>query len=248
MMAALQWMAYVGVDVGSGSARACVMNGDDGALLALASHEITTWQSRSGFHAQSTTEIWLSIGKAVREAIAQAAIDVSSIGGIAFTATCSLAVFMRDTNEPVSMSFEGDDKDEQNIIFWMDRRSDEETKAINASEHELLKYLGGSMSVEMALPKVLWLHDHLSQDAFQRCKFFDLSDALEFLATGEKRRDCTAACEHGKTSIGLDGTVKGWQEDFLTTVGLGQLAANDYEQIGGVCKVLHCPPNHCPDC
>lgn len=236
-MDSLQGKAYIGVDVGSSSARACVINGQDGALLALASYGITTWQTRPGFHTQSTTEIWSSISKAVREAISQANVALNLIGGIAFTATCSLAVFTHDTNEPVSMSFSGEEKDDQNVIFWMDRRSDVETEVINAHPDPLLKYMGGSMSVEMALPKVVWLRDHLPKAMFERCKFYDLSDALDFLATGVTKRTCSAACESGSTSIGLDGTVKGWQEDFLRGVGVHQLAANNYKQVGGVCKV-----------
>lgn len=127
--------------------------------------------------------------------------------------------------------------DDHNVIFWMDRRADAETERINATKHELFNYLGGSISVEMALPKVLWLQDNLPPHLFRRCRFFDLSDALDYLAIGESRLPCGPACVNKKVTVGIDGTMKGWEKEFLTDIGLSPLTRNDFEQIGGVCKV-----------
>ena len=50
---------------------------------------------------------------------------------------------------------------------------------------------------------------------FARCKFYDLADALTHLATGaETRSFCSAVCKQGFVPVGVDGSVKGWQEDF----------------------------------
>ena len=40
---------YIGIDVGTGSARACVMN-NKGDILAVAAHDIALWQPQTGYY------------------------------------------------------------------------------------------------------------------------------------------------------------------------------------------------------
>jgi ribulose kinase len=79
-------------------------------------------------------------------------VKADSVQGIGFDATCSLAVFSVDRDEPVSVTgpgFDNGDGNDCNVILWLDHRPDEETKKINATKHNLLRYVGGSMSIEM---------------------------------------------------------------------------------------------------
>ncbi len=57
--------------------------------------------------------------------------------------------------QPVSVSPLGEA--EQDIIMWMDHRAHAETQLINETNDEVLKYVGGQVSVEMQVPKLLWL-------------------------------------------------------------------------------------------
>lgn len=173
---------YIGIDVGTGSARACVID-DRGDIVGLASQKIQTWQPHPGFYEQSTTDIWNSICVAVKQAVQESGVQPSSIRGLAFDATCSLCVFSRKTNSPVSVGGRGGSS-EQNVILWLDHRAVEETKAINATGHPVLQYVGGGMSVEMEMPKILWLKKHMSPSQIKDCEFYDLADALAHLATG----------------------------------------------------------------
>jgi FGGY-family pentulose kinase len=177
----------------------------------------------------------------VQRALTQNAIPPTSIRGIGFDATCSLAVFTHDTDEPVSVTgpqFSSVQND-HNVILWLDHRPVEETKKINATKHNLLRYVGGTMSIEMEIPKVLWLKNNMPPEMFKRCKFYDLTDALEHLATGnEKRSFCSVVCKQGYVPVGVDGSVKGWQEDFLTEIGLPELAENNFVRMGGVNGVV----------
>jgi hypothetical protein len=38
--------------------------------------------------------------------------------------------------------------------------------------------------------------------------------------------------------VGVDGSVKGWQADFLESIGLGDLAKDNFKRIGGVNGVV----------
>lgn len=224
---------YIGIDVGTGSARACIIN-SKGDIVGLASENIGLWQPQTGYYEQSTGDIWRCICISVQRAISQHNIDPSSVRGIGFDATCSLAVFSNDTDEPVSVTGPNFDT-ERNVILWLDHRPVEETEKINATNHNLLRYVGGKMSIEMEIPKVLWLKNNMPKEIFDNCKFYDLADALTHLATGnEKRSFCSVVCKQGYVPVGVDGSVKGWQEDFLKEIGLGDLVEDDFKRMGGV--------------
>lgn len=129
------------------------------------------------------------------------------------------------------------------MILWLDHRPVEETEAINATNHNLLRYVGGKMSIEMEIPKVLWLKNHMPRELFDQCKFFDLADALTHIATGnEKRSFCSVVCKQGYVPVGVDGIVKGWHGDFLKEIGLGELIENNFEKMGGVNGVVSVLP------
>ncbi|OAL33457.1 hypothetical protein AYO20_07313 [Fonsecaea nubica] len=201
----VQMNHYIGIDVGTGSARACIIN-ETGDIV-------------------------------VHRAMTQNNIDPHSIRGIGFDATCSLAVFTHDTDEPVSVTGPNFDstQNDHNVVLWLDHRPVEETKKINATKHNLLRYVGGTMSIEMEIPKVLWLKNNMPKELFDRCKFYDLTDALEHIATGnEKRSFCSVVCKQGYVPVGVDGSVKGWQEDFLKEIGLEDLAEDNFKRMGGV--------------
>ena len=237
---------YIGVDVGTGSARACIID-STGEIKALATQDIKLWQTSHGHdsthYEQSTTDIWQAITACVRSVLSTSSIPPTSVKGIGFDATCSLAVFTHDTDAPIPVSpptpSNPSPNPEQNVILWLDHRALSETASINATAHPLLRYLGGGMNVEMEMPKVLWLKNNLPKEVFDKCKFYDLVDALTHLATGgETRSFCSAVCKQGYVPVGVDGSVKGWQEDFYRAVGLGGLVEGGFERIGGVDGVV----------
>ena len=41
--------------------------------------------------------------------------------------------------------------------MWMDHRAKCQADAINATNHPVLQYVGGKVSLEMQMPKLLWL-------------------------------------------------------------------------------------------
>ncbi|CAG8216947.1 unnamed protein product [Penicillium salamii] len=224
---------YIGIDVGTGSARACVIDGQ-GNIVGLASQNIETWQPHPEFYEQSTTNIWDSIRAAVRQGVKEAGVPPSSIRGLAFDATCSLAVFSKETDKPVTVGGPGG-RDDQNVILWLDHRAVEETNIINATDHPVLQYVGGAMSVEMEMPKILWLKKHMGLEEFQDCEFYDLADALTHLATGTKTRSCcSVVCKQGYLAPGTKYGEEGWQLDFLRQIGLEDLATDNYSQLGGI--------------
>ena len=118
---------YIGIDVGTGSARAGVFDAS-GKMLGQGSHPIKMWKPQADFVEQSSDDIWTAAGMAVRQAVTEADIDPTNVRGIGYDATCSL-VALDERDRPVSVSPTGND--EQNVIVWMDHRALEQTARIN---------------------------------------------------------------------------------------------------------------------
>ncbi len=213
----------LGVDVGTGSARAGLFD-EAGRRRRIGVCPIATWRPEEDFVEQSSDDIWRACGAAIRQALAEAGVAPEAVAGIGFDATCSLVALDGD-DRPVSVSPTG--RDEQNVIVWMDHRAMDQAARINTSGHEVLRYVGGGVSPEMQTPKLLWLKEE--HPAWRRAaRFFDLPDFLVHRATGvDVRSLCTTVCKW--TYLAHAG---GWQRDFFEQVGLGELADEGFARIG----------------
>jgi FGGY-family pentulose kinase len=224
---------YIGVDVGTGSARACIID-EKGEILSVHSKDITKWEPKVSYFNQSSNQIWDSICCCTRNVVAESKVPIEQIRGIGFDATCSLVVLNEQSDVPVAVGPDFSNND-QNIILWMDHRAETQTKAINNTGHNLLRYVGGKMSIEMEMPKVKWLKENMPKDVFESCKFYDLADFLTHRATGSETRSfCSVVCKQGFVPVGIDGSVKGWSADFLNEIGLPELVEDNFRRIGGV--------------
>ncbi|KAK9234386.1 hypothetical protein V1525DRAFT_413212 [Lipomyces kononenkoae] len=224
---------YIGIDVGTGSARACIIN-MKGEILALASKDIKRWEPKPDYYNQSSDDIWSACCDCVKRVLTESHIPKTSVKGLGFDGTCSLVVLRESDDAPVAVGPDFTDH-YQNIVLWMDHRCPGETAEINATGHSLLKYVGGQMSIEMEIPKVKWLKNHMPAGEFEKCKFYDLADFLTHRATkSEARSFCSIVCKQGYVPVGVDGSMKGWSKEFLEKIGLQELAEDDFRRIGGV--------------
>ena len=81
-------------------------------------------------------------------------------------------------------------------------------------------YIGGVMSPEMQIPKLMWLKRHRPDSWARAGLVFDLADFLTWRATGNTARSiCTLTCKW--TYLGH--APPGWRPDFLEAVGLDDL-------------------------
>ncbi|PXA90868.1 ribulokinase [Nostoc sp. 3335mG] len=206
----------VGVDVGTGSARAGIFT-RDGKLLGRHENPILMRRTDANFAEHDSEDIWTAVCRAVRTALDQAGADPADVVGIGFDATCSLVV--RDADgQPVTVSKDGEDR--WDTIVWLDHRALKEAEECTRTGHEVLHYAGGVMSPEMEVPKLMWLKRHLPQSWARAGHMFDLADFLSWKATGSlARSQSTLTCKW--TYLGHRNP--GWQHDFLSLVGLDDL-------------------------
>lgn len=214
----------IGIDVGTGSARAGVFD-ISGRMLGQGSSNIRIWRSKPDFIEQSSDDIWLACCKAVIKAMVQAGVSAKNIKGIGFDATCSLVV-LGDDAKPLTVSPSG--KDFQNVIVWMDHRAVNQADRINKTGHQVLDYVGGVISPEMETPKLLWIKENLPETWRRAAWFFDLPDFLVFRATGEDVRSlCSTVCKW--TYLGHGDC---WDDSYFRLIGLDDLVEENYKRIG----------------
>ena len=139
------------------------------------------------------------------------------VAGLAFDATCSL-VALDAEGRPVTVSTTG--RDEWNVVMWADHRAIAEAEEITATGHRALAYVGGTMSPEMELPKLLWLKRHLPQAWTRYGLALDLADFLTWRASG---RIAVSACTITCKWTYLNHEEPGWQSDLLDVIGLSDL-------------------------
>jgi D-ribulokinase len=214
----------IGVDVGTGSARAGVFD-LQGHMLASAKKEITVFQEHGSVAEQSSSEIWRAVCLVVQDALALSRVKPAQVVGIGFDATCSLVVLGPGG---VSLPVGPSEDTNRDIILWMDHRAIEQAERINQGNHPVLRYVGGRISPEMETPKLLWLKEHKSQVYRDAWQFFDLTDFLTWRATGDLARStCTVTCKW--TYLAHE---KRWDQSYFDSIGLGDLASNSFERIG----------------
>jgi len=227
---------FIGVDVGTGSARAGVFD-LNGRMVGQASRPIDLYRPKADFVEQSSDNIWQAVCSAVRDAVNQADINPIQVKGLGFDATCSLVVLDKE-GRPLTVSPSG--RTEQNIIVWMDHRAIVQAERINATKHRVLDFVGGIISPEMQTPKMLWLKQHMPTTWANAGYLFDLPDFLTWRATQDATRSlCSTVCKW--TYLGHE---QRWDKSYFKQIGLEDVLEHDAAKIGNDVKMMGEPLGH----
>lgn len=204
------------VDVGTGSARAGIFD-MTGELLGRAEAPIEMRRPRPGHAEHNSEQIWAAVCQAVRAAREQAGVSAGAVQGIGFDATCSLVV--RAANG-VQLPVYPDGNERWDTIAWFDHRALEEADICTATGHAALADVGGIMSPEMQIPKLMWLKRHVPEVWNAAGAIYDLADFLTFRASGSPvRSQNTLACKWLYRPQEDDP----WALDFLAAIDLGEM-------------------------
>ena len=133
--------------------------------------------------------------------MSESGVAASDVVGLGFDATCSL-VCLDGADAPVGVDPLSPNDSDRNVIVWLDHRATEQASRINALKHDALRTVGGVISPEMEMPKLLWLKENFpdkwvasedvngasspssSSSSGRFSKFFDLADFLVYRCPG----------------------------------------------------------------
>jgi sugar (pentulose or hexulose) kinase len=138
---------WLGLDLGTQSARAIVVAGD-GDVVAAASRPLTS-ERQGERHEQDPRQWWTSLAAASRDAMARVA--PRAVGGASLCATSGTILLVDGRGTPLSPG-----------VMYDDGRATREAELVNAAGGARWSTLGYSrMQASWALPKLLWLlRDH----------------------------------------------------------------------------------------
>lgn len=198
------------VDVGTLSARAGLFDAA-GACLATATAPFELLRPLEHHAVYRMDEIWAATTAAIRTCLSAAPEAARHVAAVAFDATSSLAL-TADGERPL----DGD----ADVVCWMDHRGEAEAEEIGATGDRWLGYVGGSVSPEINLPKLLWLKRHRPAAWARLTAARDLCDALALRLTGTDRH---SLCGLAAKWPYLPNDADPWRRDLLAHLDVADL-------------------------
>ena len=183
-------MKYViGLDYGSDSARALIVNAETGEVIATSVKYYPRW--KKGLYCNPKINQWRQHPKdylevleaSVGEALSKCKPDVApNIVGIAFDTTGSTPAFTDETGTPLAMLPEFAENPNAMFVLWKDHTAVKEAEEINAacakSAVDYSKYEGGIYSAEWFWAKAMHV---LREDPVVAAKAYSIVEYCEWL-------------------------------------------------------------------
>ena len=201
------------IDQGTTSSRAIVFDQDQ-AIRGMARQEFTQLFPASGWVEHDPEEIWQSVVKTCRDALAAANIGASDLAAIGITNQReTVVVWERDTGRPV-----------HNAIVWQDRRTADICSRLKTEDHEPMatERTGLLLDPYFSATKIAWLLDNVA-DARRRAEagelvFGTIDSWLIWKLTGGGRH-VTDATNAARTLL-YDIGDNAWDSDMLDLFGV----------------------------
>ena len=186
---------FLGIDAGTGSVRASVVDGG-GHILGSASAPYNTYFPANGWAEQDCGEWESALQKAVPESLRAAGIRAETLSGITCDATTNTLVFLDAWDKPVRRPF-----------LWMDVRAAEEASYLDTfrGKYEALDVYKPSFRADTMIPKTMWFKFHEPANWEKTATVFELEDWLNWRLTGEKTLSIPIASYRWNYGMETDG-------------------------------------------
>ena len=223
-------MKYViGLDYGTDSARAVVVNAENGEMIASSVKNYPRW-SEGKYNNPSLNQYrqhpldYIEVLEAtVKSALSQCSAEIAkNVVGIAFDTTGSTPAFTDETGTPLSMTPEFAENPNAMFILWKDHTAIQEAAEINKLcktwEIDYAAYEGGIYSSEWLWAKALHV---LRKDEAVRKKAYSIVECCEWLPaliTGvtASKNIVRSRCAHGHKAMWHESWGGLPSESFLT--------------------------------
>lgn len=180
----------LGIDVGTSSVKAALVEADTGRLLAVAAEEYPLHQPQPGYAEQNPQDWWQATITTVRRAVAGA--GRSDVSAVSFSGQMHGTVLLDAAHQPAHPA-----------IIWADQRSGTSAHTLiqAVSEAHLLTTTGTLPAAGFMGATLLWLRDH-HPDLLDRAASVVLpKDYVRLQMTGEIATEVTDAAGTGLLNI-----------------------------------------------
>lgn len=194
----------IGVDFGTLSARAVVVNIQTGEVAAEGECGYALYQEKLPNGTELPAEMVLADPKEYKNALITCVKDAvkglpkEDILGISVDATGLTLVATDATGQPMCSYPQWESEPNAWIKLWKSHSAQQQAERIQAvaeqENHPLLGQCGGNVSSEWAFPKMLETYENAPELFRQVDTFWDLCDWLTYLLSGEKTRSINSLC------------------------------------------------------
>ena len=194
----------LGLDVGTGGARALAIDAESGEILAEASAEYPLDSPHPGWSEQNPEDWW----RASKEVLAKAAQNAGGeVVGIGLTGQMHGSVFLDSSDEIIRPA-----------LLWNDQRTGEQCGKITEAvgEERLISISGNPAITGFQAPKIVWLRDEEPENYEKVSKVLLPKDYVRLLLTGEYATDASDA----SGTLLLDVGERDWSPEILDSLEL----------------------------
>jgi xylulokinase len=187
----------VGLDVGTGGARAVAVN-ESGEVVAEASSAYPLHTPRPGWTEQDPADWW----NGAKEVLGKVAAEAGEVAGIGLTGQMHGSVFL-----------DGSDRVIRPALLWNDQRTqaqcDEITRVVG--EEQLISIAGNPALTGFQAPKIVWLEEEEPENFGRISRVLLPKDYVRLMLTGEYATDASDA----SGTLLLDVRARDWSGQIL---------------------------------
>jgi xylulokinase len=191
----------LGLDVGTGGARAVAVD-ESGGVVAEVSSEYPLMSPRPGWTEQNPEDWW----RASKEALGRVAAEVGEAGGeivgLGLTGQMHGSVFLDPADGVIRPA-----------LLWNDQRTGAQCEKITSSvgEERLIRIAGNPAITGFQAPKILWLRDEEPENYSRVARVLLPKDYVRLRLTGEYATDASDAAG----TLLLDMRERDWSGEIL---------------------------------
>jgi xylulokinase len=191
---------FVGLDVGTGGARAVAVN-DSGEVVAEASSEFPLHTPRPGWTEQDPEDWW----EGAKEVLAKVAAEAGEVGGIGLTGQMHGSVFLDASDQVIRPA-----------LLWNDQRTQAQCDRITQAvgEERLISISGNPALTGFQAPKIVWLREEEPENYGRLSRVLLPKDYVRLRLTGEYATDASDAAG----TLLLDMQARDWSGEILNAL------------------------------
>ena len=199
----------LGLDVGTTGARAVIVDGDDGRIVADATSEYPLYTPQPLWAEQDAEDWWRGSVAAVREALQRARASTAAVDvkGIGLTGQMHGVVLLDASGQVLGRS-----------LIWCDGRTRRECDEITATvgAERLIELTSNPALPGFSAPKLLWVRRNDPRQYERARKFLLPKDFIRFRLTGEYASEVSDA----SGTLLFDVARRRWSDEMLRRLEL----------------------------
>lgn len=195
---------YLGIDLGTSCVKVIILDDND-QLVAQASSPLEVSRPKSLWSEQDPADWWHATNMAMKALGQSKPAELKAIKAIGLSGQMHGATLLDTSNAIIRPA-----------ILWNDGRSEDQCKALEASEPNSRKITGNIAMPGFTAPKLVWLKEHEPDNFAKVAKVLLPKDYLRFLMTGDYASDMSDSAG----TLWLDVEKRQWSQNMLQASGL----------------------------